>query len=321
MPRINRLTIIRLFCLYLLIGCADKSVSDKYIANKYVLNESQLFSHLKALSSDAFAGRKIGSDGNLKAQSYIVHSLIELNIKPLDENYLHSFSFNQGFNSQKGNNIIGLIEGGEHPRQYIVLSAHFDHLGKKGSRVFNGADDNASGTAALLAFANVIINQPLKHSVILLFTDGEESDLKGAKAFVNDYQYLLKNIKLNVNLDMIAGSKKTHTLHFIDYRLNSLLSENNLEILAKMQSSSPVTIRKGFSTFVGVNNRTSKKMWKTASDHGAFYNAHIPFIYFGVGNHKNYHQFTDEYENINPKLFIDSTESIYQQIIFIDKNI
>jgi len=307
-----------------LLGC---SVTPQKIINtsQYVLDKEQLYKHIEILSSDGFGGRKLGSKGNKKAQEYIVHSLQNLNILPLGNSYYHDFTYSNLFSDKQGSNIVALINGEDNKnnkeRKYIVLTAHFDHIGKSGNRVFNGADDNASGTAALLSVAQQLTIFPPQHDIILLFTDGEESNLKGAKAFIKEHIDILADIKLNINLDMLAGSKRSQQLHFINRGLNNVLSANQLTTLKDIQDNSAINLKEGFKSMSGARIGSSINSWINASDHGVFHKADIPFIYFGVGVHKNYHELSDTYQNINLQLFIGAVESIYQQFLFIDNNI
>ncbi|MCW8833749.1 MAG: M28 family peptidase [Colwellia sp.] len=253
----------------------------------------------------------------MKAQNYIISELKKSHVNAFQNTFQHSFIYKRSFTSKQGNNIIGYIKGKEFPERYIVLSAHYDHLGKKHQKIYNGADDNASGVAALLYFATRISQSPLKHSVIFLFTDGEEVNLLGAKAFVNQQGSLLSNVKLNMNLDMIAGSEHTRRLRFIAKDLDELLNESSLERFTFLQSK--LKLKKGFRSQQA--RGADRRQWYEASDHSAFYHAGIPFIYFGVGTHKNYHTQNDTYDNVNLDFFIASCESIYQLLDFFDKYI
>jgi len=273
--------------------------------------------HLRYLSSDSLQGRRIGTKGGKLSQDYIVSQLKKNNIKPLANEYLAPFSIAGIFNAIQGHNVVGLVEGSEFTDRFIVLSAHFDHIGSHGNNIYNGADDNASGTSALLYYAKKLQQSPLRYSVILLFTDGEEVNLNGAKAFIKQNSTLLANIVLNINLDMLAGSATTKYLRYISRGLNELLGED--KILALQQQHYAIQLKKGFRQ---ASRRESKKIkWPIASDHGAFYHQKIPFIYYGVGSHKNHHQTSDTYENINRHFFITAVEVIYQQITFIDQNL
>jgi Zn-dependent M28 family amino/carboxypeptidase len=288
-------------------------------ALNYVINKEPLFEHLSYLSSNDLGGRKIASEGNILAQKYIINQLVGSSIQPLNNEYQQKFIIKNHFNEIEGHNIIAMIPGSGNIESFIVLTAHFDHIGKKGNKVYNGADDNASGTSALLAFGQQLIKTPLKHNVILLFTDGEESNLHGAKAFVKDHQRIMSNVVLNINLDMIAGSKRTTKLRFLSRGINNLLTDANLRGLKKLQNSFDIPIKKGFRVKNSGSHHRVK--WLMASDHGIFHRAGIPFIYFGVGTHKNYHQHSDTFGNVNLSFFHMATNAIYQQLIFIDRNI
>lgn len=286
------------------------------VTNEFNKNDT-LLNHLSYLSSDQLQGRKFGTIGSTIAQDYIIKQLKELNVQPLNSSYLAPFTINGFLKDTVANNIVAFIKGSEFPDQYILLSAHYDHLGKKGSKVFNGADDNASGTSALLYFGELLKQKPLRYSVILLFTDAEEANLKGAKAFVTNQADLLSNIKLNVNVDMIAGSKSTRYLRFISRGLPELLNSADIEALTEVDEDS--ILKQGFRQ----NNRRENKNinWNLASDHGVFFKLNIPFIYYGVGTHNNYHQISDTYENINHEFFSQATDVIYQQLRFIDQKL
>lgn len=263
-------------------------------------------------------GRKLASDGNKRAQDYIISSLANNNVPPFQNKYRHAFHHKSFLSVKAGTNIVSVVTGTDFPQKFIVLSAHYDHLGKKGSKIYNGADDNASGTAALLSFAQAIVNKPLKHSVIFLFTDGEEVNLLGAKAFVRQQKLLLPQIILNINVDMIAGSKRTKRLHYLDNKLDTILS-NKVDILKSVSQSSSISVKKGFR---GKSYRSnSNTSWISASDHAAFYRHLIPFIYFGVGEHVNYHTTDDDFQHTNLSFFIEASQTIYQFLQLIDENI
>lgn len=288
-------------------------------ARNYVITKEPLLEHLSYLSSNELGGRKIASEGNEMAQKYIISQLVSSSILPLNNEYQHKFIIRNLFNEIEGSNIIAMIPGSDKFDSFIILTAHFDHIGKRGNNIYNGADDNASGTSALLALGQQLIKTPLKHNVILLFTDGEESNLRGAKAFVKDHQHIMDDVELNINLDMIAGSKRTTKLRYLSRGINNLLTEANMESLKTLQNSFDIPIKKGFRVKSSGSNRSIN--WLMASDHGIFHRAGIPFIYFGVGTHNNYHQHSDTFSNVNHDLFYIATNAIYQQLIFIDHNI
>lgn len=264
-------------------------------------------------------GREFASVGNVKAQNYIIDTLSTSKVLPFQHKYRHAFKHERFFSDEIGHNIIGVVKGVTKPDHYLIISAHYDHLGRKGNQIYNGADDNASGVAAALSFAQAIAKNPLKHSVIFLFTDGEEIDLLGAKAFIKQQQALIPFIKLNINIDMIAGYKNTKTLHYIEKHLNKVLSESDLKLFTRLFNNAPVKIKKYFKRELQRVN--SRVRWNNASDHAVFTQQNIPFIYYGVGEHKNYHTFDDNFDNVNILFFINASQSIYRSLAFLDDHI
>ena len=290
---------------------------QKYLSTPF--DTIELVNHLQQLSSDEFSGRKLGTQGNKMARSYILSALKRYNIPSFDQQYQHNFIHKSLLKDRAGQNIIALIEGSEFKQEYIVLTAHFDHLGIKAGNIYNGADDNASGTAALLVLGKEIVQRPLRYSVILLFTDAEEANLLGSKAFVKDYANVLPSIKLNVNLDMIAGNKKTTSLHYITRGINSVLDDNKYQEFNNFQHQSSIRIVRGFNRVYDKAGRNrGRSGWLKASDHGVFYRNKVPFIYFGVGPHNNYHTKNDTFENVNLDFYIKASQTIFQQILVID---
>jgi Zn-dependent M28 family amino/carboxypeptidase len=312
---INKLILI--LTALIIASCSQQSRNE---GKRSAPPESSLLRHLHYLSSDNLQGRKVGSYGGELTQQYLVAQLSNANITPFAENYLTPFLIEKSFSTIHANNVVALIPGSKYPDKFIVLSAHFDHLGAQGKRIFNGADDNASGTSALLHYAKQLKQSPLRHSVILLFTDGEEANLKGAKAFIEQNKELLPSIMLNINVDMIAGNKQTKRLRYISRGLDTILSEEQLSAYTQYQQNEPISIKKGFRQFVR-NSLNNKIRWEVASDHGAFHGKNIPFIYFGVGSHNNYHKTSDTFENINQEFYVKAVDSIYQQINFLDQNL
>ncbi|PKI16275.1 peptidase M28 [Colwellia sp. 12G3] len=298
--------------------------SASALLSSSIVNEDDLsvLEHLKILSSNEFLGRKFASQGSIKSQTYLVSTLCALKVQAFKNKYRHTFTQPGFFQTKQGTNIIAYIPGTQHVNKYIVLSAHYDHLGTKRNTVYNGADDNASGTSALLHYAKLLAKKPLKHSVILLFTDGEEVNLLGAKAFITQQKNILSNIKLNINLDMIAGSKRIKKLHFISRGLPQILSTQSLGELIKLQAhfktNSSAHLKAGFSNRGGAGTSLKRTNWLMASDHGVFNKAAVPFIYFGVGTHKNYHSEFDDFVNINQNFYLAAIDIIFKQLIYID---
>ena len=309
--------------IILLQSCTPLKPSshDSVLIPTYFVTQqlNTLDKHLMKLSSDEMAGRKFNSTESIKVQNYLISSLINNDVTPFQGNFRHTFEHNSFLADKTGSNIIGYIQGSHYPDEFIVISAHYDHLGKIGSRIYNGADDNASGVAALLFFAQIISKKPLKHSVMFLFTDGEEINLLGAKAFIQQQTLFLPQIKLNVNIDMIAGSQKTTSLYYIENRLEKVLHEKSFNNLTLLTKNLPLPVKNGFKR--ASSRSVERHLWLNASDHAAFNRSHIPFIYFGVGTHINYHTTHDTFEELNLPFYHQACHAIFHYLVFFDDNI
>lgn len=300
------------FVLFLIgsMLCHAQVESEQIKETTYQYNSNQLLKNVEILSSDTFEGRRTGTKGALKAKDYIIKELNGLNSKPLTESFEQKFSFSSRQKDYPGINILGLIEGAEKPEQYIVISAHYDHEGIKNGQIYNGADDDASGVSALLAFAEYFQKNPPKHSVILAFFDAEELGLQGSRYYVENTIVSIEQIKLNINLDMVSRSDKNE-LYITGARDNKAFET----IILNQKSPDE------FKFLMGHDGKDGKQNWTFSSDHGSFFRKGIPFLYFGVEDHKDYHRPTDDYENIHPefyKLAVNNIISVFVEIDSLD---
>lgn len=316
----TRQTILGVVLAVGLLACTHTQPKAKHTLNLPIV-ESSVLDHLKVISSDLSQGRKVGSPGSELVQNYIIKTLQSYDVLPFKNDYKHQFYLSESLISKAtfGTNIVAFIPSKTKNSGYIVLTAHYDHLGIKGGRVYNGADDNASGTSALLALTNKIASDPLNHNVVIVFTDSEESNLKGIRAFLNQNLDLVKKAKLNINLDMLAGSKNNKRLYYVSRNLNLLLSDIELAQFDNNHLFTNFTVKKGFKR--GRHSLNKNVDWIRASDHYEFHKRKIPFIYYGVGTHKNYHTTNDTYENTNHRLLHHSTNAIFHQLLYLDQAI
>ena len=269
----------------------------------YSYNTEALITDIKTLSSDAFEGRRTGTKGAEKARQYIIEKFHSLKVDPLGAHYEQRFNFNKRGKEYAGVNVLTKIKGTENPDKYIVLSAHYDHEGIKNGKIYNGADDDASGISALFAFAEYFKKNPPKHSIIFAAFDGEELGLKGAYHFVKDNKIQKKNIVLNLNMDMISRSED-NTLFAVGTRYTKSLKP----IITNEKPHGKVILEIGHEGLDGKDN------WTNSSDHAAFHEQQIPFVYFGVPDHKDYHKPTDDFENIDQEFYKDTVETILSLI-------
>ncbi|WP_316789857.1 M28 family peptidase [Pedobacter frigoris] len=269
---------------------------------------SQLLKDVEILSSDAYEGRKTGTKGSEMAKTYIINRFKEVGLKSFStdlQGYEQAFSFKSTQETITGKNLIGYIQGKSD--SVIVISAHYDHIGVIKGEVFNGADDNASGVAALLKFCAYFAKNQPNYTLVFAAFDAEEMGLQGAKAFVAKPPVPLEKIKLNINMDMISHNDKGELYACGTFKhpwLKKYIIITNPNIKVLLGHDDP---------------KQGHDDWTNQSDQGAFNAKNIPFIYFGVEDHKDYHKATDEYQNINKAFFTDAAESILEIINNIDK--
>lgn len=268
---------------------------------------TQLLKDVEILSSDAYEGRKTGTKGAEMARTYLKDRFKEIGLQayPILKGYEQPFAFGKSENLIKGKNLIGYIKG--KTAQTIVISAHYDHIGVIKGKVYNGADDNASGVAALLYIAKYYAKQQPNHTLIFAAFDAEEMGLQGAKAFVANPPVPLSQMALNINMDMISHNDKGElyvcgTFKYPQFKPFITTSIPDIKVLTGHDDPA-----------------TGRDDWTNQSDHAAFNAKNIPFLYFGVEDHKDYHQASDEYNNINQAFFSNAAKAILQIIRNIDK--
>ncbi len=299
----KRINIFLSAAFILLFSCN----SSGQINDSYSFNPDNLLEHVKELSSDAYEGRRTGTTGAVKAKTYIVEQLRLLNVTPLASNFEQPFTFKSREKEYNGVNILGTIKGTDFPEKYIVISAHYDHEGIKNGQIYNGADDDASGVSALFAFAETFQKNPPKHSVILAFFDAEELGLRGSKFFVDNPVVDIEAIILNINLDMVSRNDQK------ELYVTGVKSHPQLEtVYENLEKSDNITI------IAGHDGTDGKQNWLFSSDHAPFNIKGIPFLYFGVEDHDDYHQPTDDFENIHPEFYKNAVESIISMFNQID---
>jgi Zn-dependent M28 family amino/carboxypeptidase len=288
------------------------------IARQSVLIDSAaMLRDLQVLSADDMQGRQVGTAGGAKARQYVVEQFKASGIKPFADAYAWPFMFEtpgrgDATGASRGVNVIGRIDGTRQPTRYLVVSAHYDHVGVRNGEVFNGADDNASGTAALFALAKYFSAHRPQHSLIFAAFDGEEAGLRGSRAFVAHPPVELSSIVMNVNMDMI-GRDPTGKLFAVGTFLNPFLKP----YLARVAALAPVTL------LLGHDDPSQKTVedWTRDSDHWSFQQAKIPAIYLGDEDFGQHHKATDDYETITYNFFIGAAETALAVVKEFDANL
>lgn len=250
------------------------------------------------LSSDLLKGRLTGTEDEIAAANYIASRMQALGLKPggVDGTYFHRFEFeykanphsSEGGEKKQGLNVIGVMDNGA--PYSIIMGAHFDHLGMGGPGslhtgapdIHNGADDNASGVAAILLLADRVRGSELekKFNFVFIGFSGEELGLYGSKNWANDPTYPMDRVTCMLNYDMVGRLNEERVL-----MINGVGTSPEWKSLIE-KVSGDLTIK---TTESGVG----------ASDHTSFYLKNIPAVHFFTGQHQDYHKPADDAHLIN----------------------
>jgi len=237
------LGIIIVFCIISLgvfLGCQpyEKEQQLKPLSQdkaSVTVEKDKIKQHIDKLTSNDFQGRRAGTTGEAEAALYLAEELKKLNLRPLGNKntYFQTFPiphtglrweekrlvfYLKDTNSQLfTDNVLGLIEGSSKSDEYILLSAHFDHMGIWENQLYPGANDNASGVGAVLEIARVLKStKDLPYSIIIAFWGGEEMGLIGSNFFVERPTVELSKVKLAINFDSIGSGAKNDFLFWTD---------------------------------------------------------------------------------------------------------
>ncbi|MFQ5627386.1 MAG: M20/M25/M40 family metallo-hydrolase [bacterium] len=292
--------------LPIILSC-QTSAQNKFDSN-------QLVQSIRFLASDSLQGRRTGSVGNKIAGAFIEQAFQKIKLQPFGDSFRHDFTFKSRRDSTKsfeGVNFVGYLKGKTQSDSFIVVTAHYDHLGVRDSLIYNGADDNASGVGAVLAAAEYFNRRQPMHSIIFVAFDAEEIGLQGARAFVANPPVKRENIVLNINLDMVSRNDKKE-LYACGATQYPQLKPYVERAAAK---NTEINLLFGHDT----NDGKPGDNWTFASDHGPFHSAKIPFIYFGVEDHPDYHKPSDDFEKIEIAFYVDVVNFIIDAIGEFDR--
>lgn len=267
---------------------------------------------IRTLSADDMQGRAPGTPGSEKARAYILSRFAQIGLAPIGDAFEQPFEFAKRDGTKvQGINLVARIKGTK-PGKAMVVSAHYDHLGVRNGEIYNGADDNASGVAGLLAVAEAFKAKPPKHDVIFAVVDAEESGLRGAKAFAAHPPVPLETIALDVNFDMLSKNPKNEL-----YVSGASPFPFLKPILVKVASTAPVSLKLGHDTDAdGKENN-----WTNQSDHYAFGEKGVPWVYFGVEDHPEYHKPTDDFATVPQDFFKRSVATVIQASLALEKDL
>jgi hypothetical protein len=250
------------------------------------LLQSTLRKHVDILAADTLEGRGEGSNGIIKARKYIINEFEKAGIKPYQGKYEYDFSFKVGVVRAQSQNIIACIEGSDSSlkHEYIIIGAHYDHIGwdENGKKItyYNGADDNASGTASIIEIAKLLKQNKssLKRSIIIIAFGAEESGLIGSKHIFTDSIIPANKIKCMFSVDMVGRYRTNKGLTLTGFKT----LKNYKELIELAKQKAPINIVK---TTNNIETRTDAKSF---GDKG------IPAVHVFTGFKSKYHTPEDD---------------------------
>ncbi|WP_460218569.1 M28 family metallopeptidase [Psychroserpens sp. MEBiC05023] len=294
------------------IAYEDTQTIEKYLNT---ITAEELKDHVYTFSSDDFKGRKAGEIGHHKASKFLKDYYINQEIKsPLGSKYYQHIPesyFSDGIKDSQ--NVIAYVKGSVYPDEVIIISAHSDHEGYTDTEIYNGADDNGSGTAAVLEMAQAFNkaaeqgNRP-KRSVVFIHFTGEEVGLNGSRYYTQYPVFSMTNTVANLNIDMIGRVDESHIddenyvyiigadrlsteLHYISEEANNQFANLNLDYR--------------------LNSDSDPNRYYYRSDHYNFAQKGVPVIFYFNGEHEDYHEPTDTPDKINYPLLEKRTKLIF----------
>ena len=291
------------------------------------INRSSAEATINFLASDELQGREAGFHGSRVTSEYIVSLLQWMGVSPLADSYFQPFDAYRKERQKKGRlevhpdsiaklkqevhqkltmrNVLGMILG-KNTKEYVIVGAHFDHLGidpvLDGDQIYNGADDNASGVSAVLQIARAFLasGQQPERNVIVAIWDGEEKGLLGSKYFVQTCPFL-SQIKGYLNFDMIGRNNKPQQPKQVVYfytAVHPVFGDWLKEDIRKY----------------GLQLEPDYRAWENpigGSDNGSFAKVGIPIIWYHTDGHPDYHQPSDHADRLNWDKVVEITKASF----------
>jgi len=308
----KKILITSLFSVILLSCSTTKKVDIKKAPldiQSYInsITAEELKTHLTIIASDAMQGRDTGSEGQKEAGKYIIsqHKKNGLSFPKNAGGFYQkvpSEFMKNGFSPSlpDSENICIFIEGSEKPDEIVVVSAHYDHVGMKNGEIYNGADDDGSGTVGLIEIAGAFQKAKNeghgpKRSILILHVTGEEHGLHGSRFYIENPLFPLKNTVADVNIDMIGRRDELHlnTNNYV-YVIGSDYLSTDLYTICEEVNKKYIGLELDYK----YNDKKDPNRYYYRSDHYNFAKNGIPSVFYFNGTHADYHQPTDEVDKI-----------------------
>ena len=277
--------------------------------------------HLTILASDSLEGRETGKKGQKMAAEYLKNHFIKIGIPPYKKNkYFQKFKVKSDrhvckcedcdsdfikkiFKKNKiirGENVLGYIEGTDLKDELIIITAHYDHLGKHDTLLFNGADDDGSGTVAIMEIAEAFMlakrdGKGPRRSILIMPVSGEEKGLLGSKYYTDNPVFPLRKTIANLNIDMIGRIDNMHLDGNYVYLIGSDMLSKELHNISEKINKKHIGLELDYT----YNTEDDPHRYYYRSDHYNFAKNNIPVIFYFNGVHEDYHKTTDTIEKID----------------------
>lgn len=324
--------LIPLFSLAVMTSCGTTNISDGTTSNPVSTNHDKAFTNaykeikaedlkknLYVIAADDMEGRDTGSKGQKKAGEYITNYYKSLGIsypKTLGSYYQkvpsEFMKKRGGGNLPDSENILAFIEGSEKPEEIVVVSAHYDHVGIKNGVVYNGADDDGSGTVAVMEIAKAFqqaknAGKGPKRSVLFLHVTGEEHGLFGSEYYSENPVFPLANTVVDLNIDMIGRDDPGNRGKQYVYVIGSDMLSSQLKVINEAANKRTNNLELNYK----YDDLNDPEQLYYRSDHYNFAKHNIPVAFFFDGIHEDYHKPTDDPEKIDYPLLQKRAQLIF----------
>jgi acetylornithine deacetylase/succinyl-diaminopimelate desuccinylase-like protein len=295
--------------LLVFASCSSQKISSENAIAKYKdkISENSLKTDLTIIASDEMEGRETGSAGQKKAGTYLIEQYEKYGIifpKGATNYYqkVPAAFMNKPYNDNlpDSENIWAFVEGSEKPEEVLVISAHYDHIGIKNGEVYNGADDDGSGTVAILAVAQAFQKAKNdgygpKRSILFLHVTGEEHGLHGSRFYSENPLFPIENTIANINIDMIGRRDDAHkdNSNYV-YVIGADRLSTDLDNVVAVANKKYINMELDYK----FNDVNDPNHFYERSDHYNFASKGIPAVFLFNGVHEDYHQKTDEVSKI-----------------------
>ena len=309
MKKISIVTILAVLFSFIQLT-AQQSISDEYALG---IRVDGLYDYVDAFTSPRLEGRRMGTRGGQLAAEYIENELLLIGLKkPYSDGYMQSFKVKD----KRGVNVLGMIEGTALKDEVVVLMAHYDYIGRSAEGIiYPGAEDNASGVAALLEIAKAFQKAKKKgiepvRTILFAFFDGNKSDLAGATYYINNPLFTSDKTVLAINVDMVGrsdGYAEGHNDYVFVLGTDRISSEPRSVVDSLNNASIQMTVDYSF-----YKSKSVFDLFYPMSDHYVFEKKIIPVLYFTSGITGDIHSVGDVSSKFYFPSFMRRTRLIFQ---------